>query len=97
MEDTEIKVLLNEEKYDEAIDLMQDKYIDLFEKMLNKKNSKMPINRDFYCYTTKIIVEYPNFKDIIKMLRNGIIDGKFSYLDEIGLLKNTYNYLKVNY
>ena len=33
----------------------------------------------------------------IEMLRKGIVNKDFSYLDEIELLKNTYNYLKVNY
>ena len=35
MEDAKINELLNEERYEEAIDLMQDKYVDLFDKMLN--------------------------------------------------------------
>ena len=88
---------LNEERYDDAIDLMQDKYVDLFIDMLNKKNADMPKNRDFYCYTSRIMSEYPNLISRIEMLRKGIVNKDFSYLDEIELLKNTYNYLKVNY
>jgi hypothetical protein len=97
MEDVKIDVLLNEERYDDAIDLMQDKYVDLFIDMLNKKNADMPKNRDFYCYTSRIMSEYPNLISRIEMLRKGIVNKDFSYLDEIELLKNTYNYLKVNY
>ncbi len=97
MEDAKIDVLLNEEKYEEAIDLMTDKYVELFDKMLDKKNVEGPQNKDFYCYTTKIMSEYPKFTNHIDMLRKGIVNKDFSYLDEIELLKNTYNYLKVNY
>lgn len=97
MEDVRINVLLNEEKYDDAIDLMKDKYVELFDDMLNKKNVEVPKNKDFYCYTTKIMNEYPNLLNHIEMLRKGIVNKDFSYLDEIELLKNTYNYLKVNY
>lgn len=97
MEDAKIDVLLNEERYDDAIDLMKDKYVELFGKMLNKKNVEVPKNEDFYCYTTKVMNEYPKFLTHIEMLRKGIVNNDFSYLDEIELLKNTYNYLKVNY
>ena len=34
---------------------------------------------------------------VLEMLRKGIVNKDFSYLDEIELLKNTYNYLKLNY
>lgn len=97
MEDVKINVLLNEEKYEDAIDLMKDKYVELFEDMLNKKNVEIPQNQDFYCYTTRIMSEYPKFVNHIDMLRKGMISKDFSYLDEIELLKNTYNYLRVNY
>ncbi len=97
MEDKKINALLNEEKYEEAIDLMKDKYIELFEDMLVKKNTAIPDNKDFYCYTTKIRNEYPKFVYHIDMLRRGIMNSDCSYLDEVELLKNTYNYLKVNY
>lgn len=97
MEDIKINTLLNEEKYEEAIELMKDKYIELYTDMLNKKNSSKPCNEDFYCYTTKIMSEYPNFLNHIDMLRKGMINSEFSYLNEIELLKNTYNYLKINY
>ncbi|MGN1012362.1 MAG: hypothetical protein ACI4ON_00840 [Clostridia bacterium] len=97
MEDARINVLLNEEKYDDAIDLMKDKYVELFDDMLIKKNEKVPENKDFYCYTTKIMNVYPKFLSHIEMLRKGIVNKDFSYLDEIELLKNTYNYFKLNY
>ena len=97
MEDAKINVLINEEKYDDAIELMKEKYVDLFDKMLNEKNVETPKNRDFYCYTTKIMNVYPKFLSHIEMLRKGIVNKDFSYLDEIELLKNTYNYLKLNY
>lgn len=97
MEDAKINKLIKEEKYEEAIEVMKEKYIDLFSDMLAKKNTSIPENRDFYCYTTKIRNEYPNFVSHIDMLRNGIVNNDFSYLDEVELLKNTYNYLKVNY
>lgn len=97
MEDVKINTLLNEEKYEDAIDLMKDKYIELFSDMLDKKNSSKPNNEDFYCYTTKIMSEYPNLLNHIEMLRKGMVNNEFSYLNEIELLKNTYNYLKVNY
>lgn len=97
MEDAKIDTLLDEEKYEDAIDLMKDKYIGLFKNLLNKKNIASPENEDFYCYTTKIMSEYPGLKARIDMLRKGIISDDFSYLDEIELLKNTYNYIKVNY
>ena len=97
MEEVRINVLLNEEKYEDAIDLIKDKYVELFSKMLDKKNVNVPQNEDFYCYTTKIMNEYPKFLNRIELLRRGMINKDFSYLDEIELLKNTYNYLKVNY
>lgn len=97
MEDAKIDTLLDEEKYEDAIDLMKDKYVELFKKMLNKKNVEVPRNQDFYCYTTKIMSEYPKFLNHINMLRKGMISQEYSYFDEIELLKNTYNYLKVNY
>ena len=97
MEDARINILLNEEKYEDAIELIKDKYVELFGKMLNKKNVDVPQNEDFYCYTTKIMNAYPKFLNHIEMLRKGMINNDFSYLDEIELLKNTYNYLKVNY
>ena len=96
MEDAKINVLINEEKYDDAIELIKEKYVDLFDKMLNEKNVETPKNRDFYCYTTKIMNEYPNLLECIQMLRKGIINEDFSYLNEIELLKNTYNFIKVN-
>ena len=96
MEDAKINVLINEEKYDDAIELMKEKYVDLFDKMLNEKNVETPKNRDFYCYTTKIMNEYPNLLGCIQMLRKGILNEDFSYLNEIELLKNTYNFIKVN-
>ncbi len=97
MNDKKINALLNEEKYEEAIDLMKEKYIELFSDMLTKKNISIPENEDFYCYTTKVRNEYPKFINHIDMLRSGIVNDEFSYLDEVELLKNTYNYLKVNY
>ena len=78
MEDAKINVLINEEKYDDAIELMKEKYVDLFDKMLNEKNVETPKNRDFYCYTTKIMNEYPNLLGCIQMLRKGIINEDFS-------------------
>ena len=40
MEDAKINVLINEEKYDDAIELMKEKYVDLFDKMLNEKKCR---------------------------------------------------------
>ncbi len=97
MEDLKINTLLNEEKYEDAIDLMKDKYIGLFSKMLEKKNCSKPENEDFYCYTTKIMSEYPELNVEINTLRKGIINDELSFLDEIELLKNTYNHLDLNY
>ena len=73
MEDTKINALLNEEKYEDAIDLMKDKYVGLFSKMLDNKKSKKPVNEDFYCYTTKIMQEYPELNIEINSLRKAQI------------------------
>lgn len=97
MEDAKINELLNEERYEDAIDLMTDKYVDLFDKMLKKKNIKEPKNKDFYCYTTKIMEEYPHLESHMDMLRKGMINKELSFLNEIELLKNTYKYFSVNY
>ena len=97
MEDAKINELLKEERYEEAIDLMQDKYVDLFDKMLKKKNIEKPNNKDFYCYTTKIVEEYPHLANHMDMLRRGIVNKDMSFLNEIELLKNTYKYFSVNY
>lgn len=97
MEDSKINTLLNEEKYDDAINLMKQKYIELFKKMLDKKNVEEPKNDDFYCYTSKVITQYPNLKGHIDFLRKGILDKDFNYLNEVNLLKNTYSYLVKNY
>ena len=42
MEDAKINVLINEEKYDDAIELMKEKYVDLFDKMLNELQKTYP-------------------------------------------------------
>ena len=97
MEDAKINALLNEEKYEDAIDLMKDKYVGLFSKMLDNKKSKKPVNEDFYCYTTKIMQEYPELNIEINSLRKAMINEDMSFLDEIELLKNTYNHLNCNY
>ncbi len=97
MKDIKIEELINEEKYEDAIDLIKDKYVDLFEEMLIKKNIEVPENKDFYCYTTKIMNEYPNLLYHINFLRKGMINKDFSYLEEMEMLKNTYEYIKVNY
>lgn len=97
MEDAVINTLLNEEKYEDAIELMKDKYIGLFGDMLKKKKAQVPENEDFYCYATKMKNEYPNLNFEIDMLRKGILSEDMSILEEIELLKNTYNYIKVNY
>ena len=97
MEDTKINALLNEEKYEDAIDLMKDKYVGLFSKMLDNKKSKKPVNEDFYCYTTKIMQEYPELNIEINSLRKAMINEDMSFLDEIEFLKNTYNHLNCNY
>jgi len=97
MEDTKIKVLINEEKYEDAIDLMQEKYIYLFKQMLNFKKAEYPKNEDFNCYTLKIMNEYPNFIEQIEFLRNGINNESISYLNEMDLLRNVYSYLDKNY
>ena len=97
MEDTKINALLNEEKYEDAIDLMKDKYVGLFSKMLDNKKSKKTVNEDFYCYTTKIMQEYPELNIEINSLRKAMINEDMSFLDEIELLKNTYNHLNCNY
>ena len=77
----------------------EERYQDLLNGIFDviKKNEKVPENKDFYCYTTKIMNVYPKFLSHIEMLRKGIVNKDFSYLDEIELLKNTYNYLKLNY
>ena len=88
-----IDTLLNEEKYEDAIELIKGEYITLYDKMLNKKNAKRPQNNDFYCYTTKVINEYPDLKNRLDYLRNIILQDDLSYLNEISVLKNTYDYL----
>ena len=85
-----IDTLLNEEKYEDAIELIKGEYITLYDKMLNKKNAKRPQNNDFYCYTTKVINEYPDLKNRLDYLRNIILQDDLSYLNEISVLKNTY-------
>ena len=97
MEDARINILLNEEKYEDAIELIKGEYITLYDKMLNKKNAKRPQNNDFYCYTTKVINEYPDLKNRLDYLRNIILQDDLSYLNEISVLKNTYDYLNYNY
>lgn len=97
MEDVKINALLNEEKYEDAIDLMKDKYVGLFSKMLDSKKSEKPINEDFYCYTTKIMSEYPELNIEINSLRKAMVNDDMSFLDEIELLRNTYNHLNCNY
>lgn len=92
-----IDTLLNEEKYEDAIELIKGEYITLYDKMLNKKNAKRPQNNDFYCYTTKAINEYPDLKNRLDYLRNIILQDDLSYLNEISVLKNTYDYLNYNY
>ncbi len=92
-----IDTLLNEEKYEDAIELIKGEYITLYDKMLNKKNAKRPQNNDFYCYTTKVINEYPDLKNRLDYLRNIILQDDLSYLNEISVLKNTYDYLNYNY
>ena len=92
-----IDTLLNEEKYEDAIELIKGEYITLYDKMLNKKNAKRPQNNDFYCYTTKVINEYPDLKNRLDYLRNTILQDDLSYLNEISVLKNTYDYLNYNY
>lgn len=92
-----IDTLLNEEKYEDAIELIKGEYITLYDKMLNKKNAKRPQNKDFYCYTTKVINEYPDLKNRLDYLRNIILQDNLSYLNEISVLKNTYDYLNYNY
>ena len=92
-----IDTLLNEEKYEDAIELIKGEYITLYDKMLNKKNAKRPQNNDFYCYTTKVINEYPDLKNRLDYLRNIILQDDLSYLNEITVLKNTYDYLNYNY
>ena len=92
-----IDTLLNEEKYEDAIELIKSEYITLYDKMLNKKNAKRPQNNDFYCYTTKVINEYPDLKNRLDYLRNIILQDDLSYLNEISVLKNTYDYLNYNY
>ena len=91
-----IDTLLNEEKYEDAIELIKGEYITLYDKMLNKKNAKRPQNNDFYCYTTKVINEYPDLKNRLDYLRNIILQDDLSYLNEISVLKNTYDYLNYN-
>ena len=92
-----IDTLLNEEIYEDAIELIKGEYITLYDKMLNKKNAKRPQNNDFYCYTTKVINEYPDLKNRLDYLRNIILQDDLSYLNEISVLKNTYDYLNYNY
>ena len=92
-----IDTLKNEEKYEDAIELIKGEYITLYDKMLNKKNAKRPQNNDFYCYTTKVINEYPDLKNRLDYLRNIILQDDLSYLNEISVLKNTYDYLNYNY
>ena len=92
-----IDTLLNEEKYEDAIELIKGEYITLYDKMLNKKNAKRPQNNDFYCYTTKVINEYPDLKNRLDYLRNIILQDDLSYLNEISILKNTYYYFHYNY
>ena len=90
---TKINTLLNEEKYEDAIELMKKEYINLYNKMLDNKKAQRPKNDDFYCYTTKVINEYPNLKSRLDYLRNTILQDDINYLNEISVLKNTYNYL----
>lgn len=97
MEDTKINELLNAEKYEDAIDFIKDKYVGLFSKMLDSKKSEKPINDDFYCYTTKVMQEYPELNIEINSLRKAMVNDEMSFLDEIELLKNTYNHLNYSY
>ena len=93
----EINTLLNEEKYEDVIELIKKEYINLYDKMLDKKDAQKPENKDFYCYTTKIINEYPDLAYRLKYVINGILEDDITYLNEISILKNTYNYLDSNY
>ncbi len=93
----EINTLLNEEKYEDVIELIKKEYINLYDKMLDKKDAQKPENKDFYCYTTKIINEYPDLAYRLNYLRNGILEDDNTYLNEISILKNTYDYLNSNY
>lgn len=94
---TQINALLNEEKYEDAIELIKKEYINIYDKMLNKKDAQKPENKDFHCYNSKIINEYPELYNRLNYLRNGILEDDTTYLNEISILKNTYNYLKSNY
>lgn len=95
--DKKINILLNEEKYEDAIELIKREYINLYDKMLDKKDAQKPKNEDFYCYTTKIINEYPDFATRLNYLRKSILEEDTTYLNEISILKNTYDYLNLNY
>ncbi len=93
----EKNTLLNEEKYEDVVEAMRDKYVGLFSKMLDKKNCPKPENEDFYCYTTKIMNEYPEIDFEINTIRQGMLDDKITFVEQMELLKNTYNKLELDY
>lgn len=97
MEDVRINELIDAEKYEDAIELISEKYIQMYTRMLDKKKATKPENKDFYCYSTKIMNEYPETAFRINMLRKSIGSDELSYLDEIEMLKNTYKYFELNY
>ena len=43
---------------------LKKEYINLYNKMLDNKKAQRPKNDDFYCYTTKVINEYPNVRAV---------------------------------
>ena len=45
---TKINTLLNEEKYEDAIELMKKEYINLYNKMLDNKIAQWPKNDDIH-------------------------------------------------
>ena len=97
-ENTFTSNLLETQKYDEIINIINDLYLDLFKTMLDYKNEKYTNGENNFEYLDALVrISYPQFSQNLihlSVLRN---EPGHTYLDIIDTFLSTYMHLKNMY
>lgn len=92
------KELFAKEKYQEVIDELKIKYIELFQKMLDVKKIEYDKKNNYIeYYISKIDSTYKELDDYTVLISNTLLNPDGSYLETINILIDCYDFFNYEY
>ena len=97
MDTNKCKELLNQRKFDEVIQFLEEELINLYKEMIIYSNNEVSENDDLLRLGSKIMKIYPRYFNTIVENENLLISGEYTNGQIIDRILNSYNFLYKNY